>query len=277
MTQHATCAAGCTHDDGTPRLADSPSKVCVTCDRRTRRDLAELADLHEWLGDPMRGQRPREGGRSSERAQAISDEARQARSAIALVLADWCHTLNGKPFSVTLPAETVAAMAHVVAVNAGRLLGSVHADQLVHDVTTVAGDARRHLTPRQHRLTIGCPCGARVPLDPDADTITCPGCGEWGDLTWWRKRLGAHTDDQVPLTDLPGILLLQGINISLVTLRNWRARKIVAPLQDDDGDMRNERGHLLYDVTTTIMVVRHRELLQSSPRPAKNVQHHYAA
>jgi len=68
------------------------------------------------------------------------------------------------------------------------LLDGEHAQIFAEDILDLWARARP-LAYRGGRppITIACSCGARVALDPDAETIRCTACGEWGDLAWWRR------------------------------------------------------------------------------------------
>jgi hypothetical protein len=221
----ALCATGC---DWPPVHG---SWVCGRCETDTRRGLRELPGLYADLADPRRGHPARIGGHSADPPQVISDEARQTRSAIRACLVAWCLIL-AEDYAVTLPADNVRAIAHTIAVHAGRLLNSEHADQLVHDITAAASEARRIAYPGRH-LTIACPCGGRVTVDPDY-AMQCRQCRLIGDLTWWQDQAMQTQPPLVPLADLPQRLLLNlGIQVTVKQLRNWADRKIMTPAQRD--------------------------------------------
>jgi ribosomal protein S27E len=131
-------------------------------------------------------------------------------------------------WSLTLPADTVRAMAHHVAVQAGRLLASGHADQLVHDVRGCVATARRLTSPsRRQPIRVACPdCGERVALSTDPDeAVRCRGCGTWGVLAWWREQLVPDLDAPMTLRDASDWLLVHhGRDVPLETLRTWSKR-----------------------------------------------------
>ena len=115
------------------------------------------------------------------------------------------------------------------------LLGSHHAKIFAEDVLDLWARAK----PVAYRggqapVTIACLCGARVPIDyspadPNA-RITCPGCGEWGDLTWWRQREAPTVVGLPTLKELPDWLFLHNrIIVTHKQLRNWHDRHIITP------------------------------------------------
>lgn len=110
------------------------------------------------------------------------------------------------------------------------LLASAHAKVFAEDILDLWARAK----PLAYRggnvpVTIACACGARVPIDysptdPNA-RITCPGCGEWGDLIWWRKREAPAMDGPLSLRDLPDWLFARHqLVVTHKQLRNWHDR-----------------------------------------------------
>jgi hypothetical protein len=108
VTGPITCAHGCTHDNEKPRLAEPGIQVCSRCERRVRDGLRDLPTLWAELGDPRKGKTARIGGASAEHPQQISDEARNARSAIRASLVDWCLILE-QDCKIGLPSEQAIA------------------------------------------------------------------------------------------------------------------------------------------------------------------------
>jgi hypothetical protein len=159
------------------------------------------------------------------------------------------------------------------------LLGSAHAKIFAEDIMDLWARAK----PVAYRggqapVTIACLCGARVPIDyspadPNA-RITCPGCGEWGDLTWWRKREAPPMDGPLSLKDLVGWLLINHqINVTYDALRNWsrsdrnpRMIPLAPAFRDAGGVLRPA----LYDPDAALAVVNHqtkRRTIPSGVRP----------
>jgi hypothetical protein len=123
-------------------------------------------------------------------------------------------------YGVSLPADNVRAMAHVVAVQAGRLLNSEHADQLVHDITGLYRTSLRTAWPAR-LMSILCSCGSRVLVDPDVLMI-CKDCQTMGDLRWWQSK-ALEEQDRTPmrLRALVDYLLVRGVNTTYQRLRSW--------------------------------------------------------
>jgi hypothetical protein len=218
------CARGCTFPDDNPRPAAPGLWVCLRCEHQVRAALRDLPGLWADLGDTRRGKRLDNSAPSAEKPPPLSDDARNARSAIKAALVAWCFILD-EDFGMSLPADTVRAMAHHVAVQTGRLLASEHADQLVHDVVTAAREARRLAYPVSS-LTVECSCGCRVRIDQDPDVrTTCAGCGEAGTSTWWLHQL--VPDALQPMTAEEGVAWLANahrIQVSAEMIRQWAAR-----------------------------------------------------
>lgn len=77
-----------------PALAATGLRVCGHHERRTRDGLRELADLWEALAERSRTKGiASRGSAGTDPAQPISDDRRQARSAIVGVLSEWSRTL----------------------------------------------------------------------------------------------------------------------------------------------------------------------------------------
>lgn len=218
------CASGCTYADGNPRPAAAGLWVCYRCEHQVRDALWHLPGLWADLGDTRRGKRLGNAARSAEKPPPLSDDARNARSAIKAALVAWCFILD-EDYSITLPADTVRAMAHHVGVQATRLLNSEHADQFVHDFVTAAREARRLAYPVSS-LTVECTCGHRVRIDQDPDvTTTCGSCGEAGTSTWWLHQLVPAALQ--PMTADEGVAWLaqaHRIEVSADMIRQWATR-----------------------------------------------------
>ena len=231
-------------------------QVCAWHERRVRDGLRDIPGLWADLGDPRRA-KVAPGPRGDDGPPLlIADDQRQARSAIRLLLVSWCKVL-ADDWGLTLPADTVRAMSHHVAVQAGRLLASEHADQLVSDIEGAVGEAWRLARPgRVVGVRVPCPsCARPVRLDPEADTIRCP-CGEWGDLTWWRGAL--------QVSDPPGALTLRElvewlaiahrIRVTTKTVDSWARRGKLSARGVD------EQGRTLWDtIEATAVALRQRE------------------
>lgn len=196
------------------------------------------------------------GGPSADQPQAITDEARNARSAIRACLVAWCLILD-EDLNVTLPADNVRAMAHTVAVQTGRLLNSGHADQLVHDITGLYWEALRTAWPARH-MTILCACGSRVPVDPD-QLMECRDCGTMGDIAWWQSQ-ALDEQDRTPmrLRALVDYLLVRGIKASHQLLRSWADEGVLATAEYRQrwaGDVRLYDGPTVFLIASTRVTV----------------------
>lgn len=106
------------------------------------------------------------------------------------------------------------------------LLNSRHADQLVHDVQAMHDIAIGAIPSRGPTIRILCDCGHRVPIDTESGAIiTCPGCGEWGALAWWRRRSAPPLEGPMTLRQLPDWLFaVHGLIVTHKQLRNWHDR-----------------------------------------------------
>lgn len=256
-----SCAAGCTlrgrHlDECTdeqqcagclPAMAADGLQVCQRCERRTADSLRFLPELYDDLAEPRRGgglpkftkgsspgpKRPEAcakcdagtpcGRTHRETAQIIEDAARDARSAIRAGLVTWCLLLEEER-SISLPADDVQAMSKHVHRHLIGLLGSEHADQIVHDVR-FWNEAKMIAYRARPDLTIACECGARVRVDL-ADTMTCSACGQWGDYQWWASQ-GVPTEESLTATaqdTLDWLLRTHDLPVTYGTLRVWRTR-----------------------------------------------------
>jgi hypothetical protein len=230
-------------------------RVCPDCERGIREALRAFPGLYAALLIPTRP-----GGRSPIRLRGhapplpIQDRPRQERAAIRACLVSWCLLL-AEDFGCTLPADGVEVMVHHVAVQAGRLLASDHAERLHHDVTTAARHARRCAYPsRPERLAIGrCPaqlddgstCGATVRARPEDENVTCPGCGDAGVLSWWHTRLVPSVDGSPLATgaDLAAWLSVQtGRVVTEQAVRHWAHKGHITRHGKD------LRGRTLYSV-----------------------------
>jgi hypothetical protein len=228
--------------------------VCAGCERAVREGLRELPGLYEDLLQPTR---PGRGGKvrlaGHEPPLVRADEPRRAREAIRNCLVTWCLVL-AEDFGVGYPADTVEAMCHTVGVQAGRLLATEHADQLHHDVTGAVREARRRAyLSRPERIPIGhCPaCRTMVRAKPEEETITCPGCGDAGVLSWWVGRLvlGPDAGQHASARDLaPWLSVRTGTVVQQGTIRQWASRGLLIR-QGRDG-----QGRTLYDIASALRI-----------------------
>jgi hypothetical protein len=135
-------------------------------------------------------------------------------------------------------ADVIAALADHIDRHLAWLLASAHAAQLVHDVTSawrwswaLAGGGRR-------LPTIRCSCGGLVPMALAEDegeravqVFTCPDCGSWGVLDWWREHEGFN-EEPMSLVDLvPWLARWHRVKVTEKQLRNWADRGDITPVQ----------------------------------------------
>jgi hypothetical protein len=135
-------------------------------------------------------------------------------------------------------ADVIAALADHIDRHLAWLLASEHAAQLVHDVTSawrwswaLAGGGRR-------LPTIRCSCGGLVPMALAEDAgeravqvFTCPECGSWGVLDWWREHEGFN-EEPMSLVDLvPWLARWHRVKVTEKQLRNWADRGDITPVQ----------------------------------------------
>jgi hypothetical protein len=140
-------------------------------------------------------------------------------------------------------ADVIAALADHIDRHLAWLLASQHAAQLVHDVTSawrwswaLAGGGRR-------LPTIRCSCGGLVPMALAEDAgeravqvFTCPDCGSWGVLDWWKKAEGIDPGP-MPLSEFPDWLAEHhDLHFSLATLRHWAKAHAIRTVHVEDCD-----------------------------------------
>ena len=113
------------------RLAEPTLQVCSADETTVRVALRDASGLYADLGDPRRG-KALGGVRGGDKPSPMPDARLHARDAIRTALVGWCKVLEDG-FDCTVPADTVRAMAHHVATQAGRLLASDAAEGLVSD------------------------------------------------------------------------------------------------------------------------------------------------
>lgn len=275
---------GCTDTDCrgcSPAAAARQLWVCRWHERRVDDGLAALPGLYADLGDPRRGKGTAGGGGAG---LPMSDERRDARTAIRATLTDWCLTLK-REHARTLPANTVRAMAGHVRTHRDPLLAGRHAVALVADllgvedadgvrqgaaVVTVAWRLAR--PGRGTAVRILCTCGHRVPLDVDPSDpgglITCPNCGEYGTVRWWRDRLAGDVDGPRCADDVIAWLILErGLPIDSermhTRIRQWAARGLLTR------QGRDERGRTLYDPEQVLAVYTYTEQRTARPKRAR--------
>lgn len=122
-------------------------------------------------------------------------------------------------------ADVIEALREHIDRHLAWLLNTDHAARLVYDVATVHTGARRVAYPSRAAIRILCGCGERVPISTEHQAIIrCPGCGEWGTLSWWRAREAPAGvgDKPLKLRDLPQWLFdVHGLVVSYAQLRNW--------------------------------------------------------
>lgn len=230
-----------------PALATTGLLVCSWHERRVRGGLRDLPGLWADLGDPRKSTQPGSGrgGDSGGSPMLISDTRRAARSAIRALLVSWCLVLTDD-YALTTPPDTIRGMAHHVAVQAGRLLASHHADQLCHDIDTATREAWRLARPGHHRgIRVACPtCGHRVALRPDDHgDVRCTECGEHGDIRWWRAQLAPKVDEPMPAGEII-TWMVEHHRIVGITEANLR---VMATRHQITRAGRDDLGRTLYD------------------------------
>jgi len=277
------CAAGCLiparhlaeHDEGDTCTGCLPARVatgllvCERCERRVREALRALSVLWDDVLDAgaLKG---RSGAqRGTGRPLPIDTAAAEWRTALRTCLVAWCKVLE-EDFGATLDGarDTIAWMADKVAIYAGRLLASEHADQLVSDLLgSVDEDGKRHgdLWGEGKRLAfrsssgspqrIQCPCGLWVKAATDTVTVMECACGEWGTLDWWRQRVVG--DDPAPMTlkDLTlWLALMHNVQVTERRLRSWADDGTITALVRDGLPQGGGRGVRRFDPVAVAVV-----------------------
>ena len=224
------------------RLAEHRSQVCGACETTVRHALRDAAGLYADLGDPRRG-KALGGVRGGDKPSPMPDARLHARDAIRTALVGWCKVLEDG-FACTVPADTVRAMAHHVATQAGRLLASDAAEGLVSDCRDILDLQRVAWPTRWTGVKLACPCGGtvRITVETAAETIACPSCDEWGTVDWWRERVAADSWRPMLLKDVTTWLILaHRMSVTYAQVRQWVVRREL------EGYMFDDRGRVLYD------------------------------
>jgi hypothetical protein len=124
-----------------PAPAEPGSRTCTWHNRRTREGLHELPDLWAELGDPLTA-RQRDTGSDGTPALGLSDDRRNARTAIRTILVTWCRILEDD-YAITLPTEeAIAATTRQLAHQASAGAMRARSDSYRH--ATTATDLRRN-------------------------------------------------------------------------------------------------------------------------------------
>jgi hypothetical protein len=223
------------HDE--PRQTTHGLQVCGTCETAVRNGLRDLPGLWDELAvKPTTG--IRSGRQDDGQPQPLGDEQRRARSAIRACLVSWCLVLHEEEtWKLALPEDTIEAMAHLIGVQAGRLLASEHADQLLADVTSLVREARRRTyRGRGHAVRVQCPgpvggepCGSWVGIDPDeqAENV-CRMCGATGTTSWWIGL--ARPQQLLTISELPAALLPMGLRTTVKAVQHAADRGDLIPI-----------------------------------------------
>ena len=204
-----------------PRLAAAGIRLCDMHERIGREHLAALAGMHHELS--LSSTLCASG--TGEGPMPVGDAARQARSAIRAAMVTWTRIVHEER-EVSLPADDITEIGVFLGRHWLWLCAHEDADQVWHDFDFAWHWAITLMHP--NRLpSIECSCGDRVTMDitNDPDQVfTCPGCGSWGVLAWWRDREGL-TSGPLTLTELPAWLWLHhGQEVTYEALRGWRDR-----------------------------------------------------
>ena len=156
--------------------------------------------------------------------------------------------------------DVIDALREHVERNLAWLLAGEYAAQLVAEVAEAAR-CRGLAWPSRPAVTVACPTpgcmteGRRVRLDPDQEEIKCPRCGEWGDIEWWRRRVGADHVGPLPLSLLALWLAdARGIVVTTRRIEGWAERGHLTPEVPSGRDERGRRTPALYDRTTVALI-----------------------
>ena len=225
------------------RLAEPTLRVCGGCETTTRTALRDAPGLWADLGDPRRG-KSLGGVRGGDKPSPMPDSRLHAREDVRRKLVSWCHLLYDDGYVSNMPVDTVRAMAHHVATQAGRLLASDVAEGLVSDCRDLLALQRVAWPTRWTGVKVTCPCGGtvRITVETATETIACPDCDEWGTVEWWRERVGVDSWRPMLLKDVTTWLILaQGLSVTFGQVRTWVWR------HELEGYCFDDRGRVLYD------------------------------
>jgi len=121
------------------------------------------------------------------------------------------------------------------------------APDMLHDLDRHLAHAEA-LVDLPDAITVPCPwCQRRVPVDPDAEVITCR-CGCWGVLDWWIEQVAPPLPEEpMTLAEIPDWLRTRGYEVAHKQLRNWADRGQLPHRTD-----RGAKDARLYDAKTVL-------------------------
>ena len=177
-------------------------------------------------------------GRTSPGSLPVHVGAMDAAAGLRAAVRGWAARLGPAPPGVA-PWERLAG--NVAAVRMAEWAAECAAD--VH-TRVRAGWA---LVDRPASLTVACRCGTRVPLDPD-EIVRCGRCGEWGTVGWWVEHYAPAGEGPLPLTGLPGWLLVHhGLRVTVRQVRVWADAGRITPVETGVLGQGGGRGVRLFD------------------------------
>lgn len=250
---YTPCARGCTsgHLDGCqdagcagcrPRPAAVGLQVCARDETGAREALRALPGVWDDVVDAGVLRAPTGGSGGQGRPIPLDVDGAAWRLRVRVCLIGWLRVLE-EEFGLCLDdaVDDVSWMVHRVAVQAGRLLASEHADQLCADLlgwVEEDGPAHQGLLSEGRRLAfrsrgsrqrIRCMCGGWVSIETDTDgridteaVLACRLCREFGVIGWWQTRVVGDQPRPMTLRELPDWLaLVHGLQVTSQRLRTW--------------------------------------------------------
>lgn len=192
------------HDEATcrgclPARAADGLYLCGRCAGLLSRDALNAARLWASLGHTLVGGTGSRGPGGGDSDIQLNEAGMEARNAIRRTLVALCR-LVAEERGFTLPDDTVLDMARYVCRYAGWLAAHQAAGEHAADLRDLVTDGRTwsvaYPTSGDRTLIGVCnqqcgeePCGTPLWHREGEATLTCPSCGAYGSVPWWRWEM----------------------------------------------------------------------------------------